>query len=99
MVIVKNSRKIDLFADLENKIKSGIKSFNEIRSPEAKAKLLEFKGKKFFVKFFGHMCFTCGTYDYFDDLKFELENFKINCKIRNFKNFGDCYVVEYKIIN
>lgn len=81
----------------QNKIIQAIERFNEIRVPEAKADLVGAKGKKFLVKFSGHMCFTCGTYDYFDDLKFDLDDLGLKTKIKNFRRINDEYLVEYQI--
>jgi hypothetical protein len=80
------------------KIKTAIEKFNEIRIPEAKAELIEFKEKNFLIKFSGHMCFTCGTYDYFEDLIYELKGLGINAKIKNYqRQKEDYYLVDYQI--
>jgi hypothetical protein len=80
------------------KILKAIEKFNEIRIPEAKAELIEFKENNFLIKFSGNMCFTCGTYDYFDDLLYELKDVGLETKIKSFKNCGDYYLVQYKLI-
>jgi len=36
-------------------------------------RLLEIRDKEFDILFQGHICFTCGTYDYFEDLRIILE--------------------------
>jgi hypothetical protein len=82
---------------IKNIILKSILRFNEIRKPEAIAKLIKYKDKEFLVKFFGHMCFTCGTYDYFEDLMYELKEIGINTKIKEFYNFGDHFIVLYEI--
>jgi hypothetical protein len=79
------------------KILMAIEKFNEIRVPEAKAELVEFKGNNFLIKFSGHMCFTCGTYDYFEDLIYEFKDWGIAIKIKDYQNFGDYYLVHYEI--
>jgi hypothetical protein len=79
------------------KILMAIEKFNEIRVPEAKAELIEFKENNFLIKFSGHMCFTCGTYDYFEDLIYEFKDWGIEIKIKDYQNFGDYYLVHYEI--
>jgi len=81
----------------EKKILMAIEKFNEIRIPEAKAELIEFKENNFLIKFSGHMCFTCGTYDYFEDLIYELKDRGIETKIKDYQNFGNYYLVHYEI--
>ncbi len=85
--------------NLEKQIKGAIESFNKIRKPEAIARLLEFKDKKFLVKFTGHMCFSCGVYDYFEDLMWELRDLGIETKIESYKNFINYFKVKYQIFN
>ncbi|RDD52325.1 hypothetical protein BA065_02335 [Nanoarchaeota archaeon NZ13-N] len=36
-------------------------------------RLLEIRDKEFDILFQGHICFTCGAYDYFEDLRIILE--------------------------
>ena len=49
-----------------NTVKKTIENFNEIH--KANCKLLEITGDEIKVLFEGHICFTCGAYDYFEDL-------------------------------
>ena len=84
---------------LREKIQRAIKNFNEIRKPEAIAELVELKKNKFLVKFSGHMCFTCGTYDYFEDLLYELSDVGLNAKIISYQNFYNYFLVQYQIVN
>jgi hypothetical protein len=82
---------------VKKRVLEGILKFNEIRKPEAIAQLVKFKNKEFLVKFSGHMCFTCGTYDYFEDLMYELRDLGVETKIKEFQNFGDYFLVRYEI--
>ncbi len=83
---------------MKNKLLKGIEKFNEIRVPEAKAELVEIKGNEVLVRFSGHMCFTCGTYDYFDDLIYEMKDLGIDLEIQGFKREnGNRYLVSYLI--
>lgn len=84
--------------NLKKKILKGVEKFNEIRSPEAIAELVKLKNKQFLIKFSGYMCFTCGTYDYFEDLIFELKPLGLKAKIQDFQNFGNYFLVQYKLI-
>jgi hypothetical protein len=82
---------------VKKRVLEGILKFNEIRKPEAIAQLVKLKNKEFLVKFSGHMCFTCGTYDYFEDLMYELRDLGVETKIKEFQNFGDYFLVRYEI--
>jgi hypothetical protein len=83
--------------EIKNKILIAIEWFNEIRRPEAVAELIELKGNNFSIKFSGHMCFTCGTYDYFEDLMYELRDLGVEAKIKEFRNLGNYFLVRYQI--
>jgi len=76
-----------------------IEGFNEFRKPEGVAKLVEIKNNEFVVRFSGHMCFCCGTYDYFEDLMYELKELGINSEIKECQNFINYFLVKYKIKN
>ena len=80
------------------KISLAISRFNAIRVPEAKAELVKVKNNCFLIKFSGPMCATCGTFDYFEDLLFELKDLSMKAKILSFQNLGDHYLVEYQIL-
>jgi len=83
---------------MKNKLLKGIEKFNEIRVLEAKAELVEIKGNEVLVRFSGHMCFTCGTYDYFEDLIYEAKDCGIELKIKDFKRDKEnSYLVTYQI--
>ncbi|MGB9630747.1 MAG: hypothetical protein ACP5KE_04940 [Candidatus Methanodesulfokora sp.] len=51
-----------------------LKKFIERFWPEAKAKIVEEEENEVIVDFYGHMCYTCGIYDYFDDFRYILED-------------------------
>jgi len=53
---------------------SAVRRFNELRSPEATAELVHLEGDLVVVKISGPFCFTCGLYDYFDDLAWEMQD-------------------------
>jgi len=69
------------FYKMIQKITKAIAQFNKYKGSEANAEILEINKDFFRIKFSGHMCFTCGFHDYFDDLKFELEEFGLKTRI------------------
>ncbi|MGB9623801.1 MAG: hypothetical protein ACPMAQ_02975 [Phycisphaerae bacterium] len=81
------------------KIGSGIGEFNRYRSPEAVADLIDTEDDKIKVKLSGPFCRTCGVYDYFDDLRMELEK-TLNKPLiiaRVDDGEGESYVITYLI--
>lgn len=88
---------------LINKIKAAIKQYNYYRSPEAIARLIEVSGNKIKVEFAGtFLCYSCGLYDWFDDLRYELkDSIGKNVKIINILSSEkeEKFIVEFKIIN
>jgi len=76
----------------------GIEKFNDLRAPEARAQLVEFREGKILVRFSGQMCFSCGVFDYFEDLLYEIRDLGIKVEIKDFRRESeDCYLVLYKI--
>jgi len=76
-------------------IEKAIEDFN-LRF-NANCKLLELRDKEFDILFQGHICFTCGTYDYFEDLRIILEE-KIGREVylKEYKQNEDgSYIVTY----
>jgi hypothetical protein len=59
-------------SELPETIHQAIASFNRYRSPEATAEFIRFDNNELVVRFSGSFCQTCGVYDYFEDLIFEL---------------------------
>lgn len=58
--------------ELPETIHQAIASFNRYRSPEAVVEFIHFSNNELTVRFSGSFCHTCGVYDYFEDLIFEL---------------------------
>jgi len=56
---------------MREKLQEAIKEFNERFGAECE--LVEVKGKSFKVLFKGHICFTCGAFEYFEDLRETIE--------------------------
>lgn len=54
------------------KVCKAINRYNMYRSKEANARLISIEGGKITVEFTGSFCYSCGFYDWIDDLKYEL---------------------------
>lgn len=75
-------------ANLRAKVGAAIRRYNKYRSPEVNAKLLSVEDKedRFVVLFTGSFCRTCGFYDYFEDLIYDLlDESNIKAKITKVK--------------
>ena len=73
-----------------------VEEFNRYRAPEAKAELLSVNDCGFTVRFSGPFCYTCGFYDYFDDLRVILEENGLNTEIVRIVEIDEGAVVEFK---
>ncbi|RIB35423.1 MAG: hypothetical protein BXU00_01495 [Candidatus Nanoclepta minutus] len=76
-------------------IEKAIEGFNLKFNSECK--LLGIRDKEFDILFRGHICFTCGAYDYFEDLRVILEE-RIGKKVylKEYKQNEDgSYIVTY----
>jgi hypothetical protein len=71
--MIENGSKMTKSGNIKAMIERAIKEFNRWHSPEATAGLLSFDGRKLEIEMSGPYCKTCGLYDYFDDLRLELE--------------------------
>lgn len=88
--------------DLKTKIEGAIKTYNMYRSPEVIAELLKIQndGEKFAVSFKGTFCRTCGFYDYFEDLVYEiLDEADIHTRVLKLKEEWktESFIVTYLI--
>lgn len=72
--------------------------FHKWHGSEAVAELVKLEGPSIVVELSGPFCRTCGIYDYFDDLKLELEKVLGKpLKIAKVDNGSDeRYVITYK---
>ena len=52
------------------KVEEAVREFNERFAAECE--VLEAKEDKIRIHFKGHICFTCGAYDYFEDLAMDI---------------------------
>ncbi len=67
--------------NIQNKVHEAIKDYNKYRGIEAQAELIKIDRSRVLVKIEGILCYTCGFYDWIEDLKYELEE-KINREVR-----------------
>jgi superoxide reductase len=81
----------------EEKLKESISEYNKYRTPEATAKLVSIENNRLKIEFKGHFCFTCGFYDYFDDLRFLLEDNNIITEIIKIDEIDQGAVVTFNI--
>lgn len=54
------------------KISRAINRYNMYRDKEANAKLIFASRNKIIIEFSGSFCYSCGFYDWIDDLRYEL---------------------------
>lgn len=83
---------------IKDAVLKAICEYNKYHSPEARAKLVEINEKCFIVDFEGVFCSSCGVYDYFEDLIYELKNFTDeDVEILSFRKYEPEKIrVEYK---
>lgn len=78
-------------------LRSCVSEYNRYHSPEARVEIIEIWKNKVILKFSGHYCFTCGVYDYFEDLVHLLDERGINSKIVKVYEDGEGDIVEIEI--
>lgn len=78
-------------------IEKAIEEYNKYRSPEVTAKLLSLNRNFFEIEFKGYFCYTCGFYDYFDDLKILLEDLNIKTKIIEIIEKDEGAIVKFSV--
>lgn len=85
--------------NLKEFIRKAIQAFNKYRGLEANAKIIDYHENTLIVDFKGTFCQTCGLYDYFEDLIYDLKDLiDIEIKIESAEPIGDdTYRVEYSI--
>ncbi|HIP90105.1 MAG TPA: hypothetical protein EYH22_00960 [Candidatus Nanopusillus sp.] len=60
---------------IKQKVEEAIEEFN--KTFKSKCKLIDISRDEIKVLFSRHICFTCGTYDYFEDMALKIPN-KLN---------------------
>jgi hypothetical protein len=84
--------------NLLKRLERGIREYNKYRSPEAIARLAEYKNDKFVVRFEGTFTTTCGNVDWLADLVYVLEDMGIKTKLVDYRSIGDyCMEAVYHI--
>ena len=82
-----------------SKVKDSLVDFNKYHVPEVEVELTEIQGDYFKVRFKGTFCKTCGFYDYFDDLKYNLiDIFGVKTEIRSIEEEKGGALVEYRFV-
>lgn len=86
---------------IEAKVKQGLAEFNRWHGPEAMAELVGFDKGWILAQLSGPFCRTCGLYDYFDDLKVELEKtLQKRLKVARVESGGgERYLVTYMVMD
>lgn len=74
------------------KFKEDIEFFNRYHSPETTANFLRYENGFAFVKFTGYLCYTCGVYDYFEDLIQQSD-----AEIVDYEENEEGFVVKYRL--
>jgi len=88
-----------IFSSRVRKVKESLVDFNRYHIPEVEVKLTEMDEDYFMVRFKGSFCKTCGFYDYFDDLMYNLiDIFEVMTEISNIKEETDGALVEYRFV-
>lgn len=78
-------------------VEKAIERYNEYRGSESKARLIETSEKEIVVEFRGSFCTTCGFYDYFDDLTYELEDLGLKARCVDVQELEDGAVVKFRL--
>jgi len=85
--------------NLKEIVEAAIKTYNYFRSPEAIANLIKVSANQFIVEFKGSFCRSCGVYDYFEDLIYEIKNLApLNIEVINIKEMkNESFIVTYEV--
>ncbi len=82
--------------DFGEKVKRVVEDFNKRFAAECE--VLKADEHEIIIHFKGHICFTCGTYDYFEDLAYDLSD-ALGKKyiLAEYEQLEDgTYIVKYK---
>jgi predicted Zn-ribbon and HTH transcriptional regulator len=82
----------------EESVFQALAEFNKWHGAEAVAEIIKLEGPSITVELSGPFCKTCGFYDYFDDLKIEIEKvLGKSLEIAQVRGGGERFVVMYRI--
>lgn len=84
-------------SNVKELIIKAIEEYNKYRSPEANAKLLSINDAVFEVEFTGTFCYTCGVYEYFEDLKYQLKEFGVDSEIVEISELNEGAIVKFRL--
>ncbi len=82
--------------ELKKVVEEAVEDFNKRFA--ADLKVIKAEPNEVVVHFKGHICFTCGTYDYFEDLAYDLtERLGREYIVESYEQLEDgSYIVHYK---
>lgn len=83
--------------EIKNVLDDALEEYNRFRTPEVRATLKHLSRDRFTVDFRGTFCVTCGFYDYFDDLKYELLDRGLVVDVEKINEVEDGAIVEFSI--
>jgi len=81
-------------------ITKAVEVYNRYRRPEAEVTVVSVEEKRLTARFRGPYCITCGVYDWFEDLGYELKtlNPTIEFKITRIEQTGEQeFTVEFEL--
>lgn len=78
-------------------VEKAIERYNKYHGSESKARLIETSENEIVVEFRGPFCTTCGFYDYFDDLAYELEDLGLKARCTDVQELEDGAVVKFRL--
>lgn len=79
------------------RILKAIEEYNRYRTREAEARLISVEGDRIKVEIAGSFCYTCGFYDYLEDLVYELEDNGVHGEISEVEERGEGAIVTIKL--
>ncbi|RLG86518.1 MAG: hypothetical protein DRO39_02945 [Thermoprotei archaeon] len=72
--------------------------YNRYRAPEAVARVLKIDGDRVVVQFTGSFHYTCGLYDWLEDMKYVLEDLGVEAHMERAEEAGDgTWVAIYRV--
>ena len=85
-------------ANVEEAVQRAIARFKSLFGAEAEVQVLELGDKRVLIWFGGNMCYTCGTYDYFEDFAYMLsDELGEEWSVAEYTQLDDgTYIVEFR---
>jgi hypothetical protein len=80
-------------------MREGLRAFNRYRGAESVANAVAMDADSACIEFRGPYCHTCGVYDYFEDLVYELQACGVTTRIRGWTKLDEeTYRVHFDVI-